>query len=59
MDSSNFFLWNLFQIDGIDGAENIMSFSLIYYAMAISSFLLIGLVLTVLEFKKINEEEGK
>jgi hypothetical protein len=59
MDSSHFFIWNLFQIDGADGEEKTMKFSLIYYAVGIFSFLLIGLVLTVLEFKTMNEDEKK
>ena len=34
-----------------------MSFDLIYPAMVIFSLLVVGLVLTVMEFKKLNESE--
>ena len=40
-----------------DGAEEIMSFNLLYASIVVFALLIVGLVLTVLEFKKLNNEE--
>ena len=57
MDTSNFHIWNLFQAVCTDGAEEIMSFNLLYASIVVFALLIVGLVLTVLEFKKLNNEE--
>jgi len=54
MDSVNFYLWNLLQAVRIDEQEK-MSFDLIYPAIVIFSLLVVGLVLTVMEFKNLSE----
>lgn len=57
MDTSNFHIWNLFQAVCTDGAEEIMSFNLLYASIVVFALLIVGLVLTVLEFKKLNSQE--
>lgn len=43
-----------------DGAEEIMSFNLLYASIVVFALLIVGLVLTVLEFKKLkNDEEAR
>ena len=54
MDSVNFYLRNLLQAVRIDEQEK-MSFDLIYPAIVIFSLLVVGLVLTVMEFKNLSE----
>lgn len=57
MDTSNFHIWNLFQVMCTDGTAEIMSFNLLYASIVVFALLIVGLVLTVLEFKKLNNEE--
>lgn len=40
-----------------DGTAEIMSFNLLYASIVVFALLIVGLVLTVLEFKKLNNEE--
>ncbi len=40
-----------------DGAEKIMSFNLLYASIVVFTLLIVGLVLTVLEFRKLNNKE--
>jgi hypothetical protein len=57
LDSSYFYLRHLFQAVRTYEAKKPMNFDLIYGAIVVFSVMIVGLVLTVIEFKKLAQQE--
>ena len=51
-------LWNLFQAYGFTGEKTMNDPNLLFIAISVFSLLVIGLILSLIEFKKIEQEQA-
>ena len=51
-------LWNLFQAYGFTGEKTMNDPNLLLIAISVFSLLVIGLILSLIEFKKIEQEQA-
>jgi hypothetical protein len=54
MDSVDIRLWHLLQAGGLDGEKTVSPNELLVLGTVVFGLLVVGLVLTILEFRKMN-----